>query len=297
VTRFDFVSPIDRQELHLSNDNLASADGSQQFDIVDDIAHLIRPDRVAVVNAFADAYAAVRVAEGRGSQTSHYYRGLPYSDLSGNFVDQWAQRAKSYELLVSEIGSTPLDIVDAGSGNCWLAARLASKGHNVVALDVNVDASDGLGARIHYEQWFEVARAELTAMPIADSSVDVVVFNASAHYLCFDALSLEAERVLRPGGRILIADSPLYADASAGDAMVSEMGDYIAGLGVVPAAYEGPGYLTEAIVLSSPHEWSVANTDQNATVIGRLRGRLATRRTGRELARMPLLMATIGGAI
>ncbi|NOX31028.1 MAG: hypothetical protein GXP35_13425, partial [Actinobacteria bacterium] len=113
--------------------------------------------------------------------------------------------------------------------------------------------------------------------------------------LCFDVLSREAARVLRSGGRILIADSPLYTDADAGDAMVREMGDYIAGLGVVPAAYEGPGYLTEAAIRSSPLDWSRSEADPQ-TVVGRWRGRLTARRAGRELARMPLLMATIGGA-
>lgn len=288
-----FVSPVDHTPLTASDKDgaLISDDGSQRFRVLDDVAHLLRPERVTVVEQFASAYGAVRLAEGRGSQSSDYYRSLPYADVSGRFGDQWVARAKTYELLKRELGRSHLRIVDAGAGNCWLAARLAAHGHSVVALDVNVDCSDGLGAHRHYDQSFAVARAELSAMPLAEDSTDVVVFNASAHYLILDHLVTEAKRVLRPGGQIMIADSPVYTDPDAGEAMVREMSDYIVGLGVEPARYDGLGYITDDALRSSAVSWRRVTSGVGR--LHRLRGRVASRRAGRELATMPLLVATL----
>jgi SAM-dependent methyltransferase len=50
-----------------------------------------------------------------------------------------------------------------------------------------------------------------------------VVFNASLHYSTDYALTLsEALRVLRPDGRVVILDSPVYHDPSSGRRMVHE---------------------------------------------------------------------------
>lgn len=291
--RTAFVSPVDHAPLTFSDLDgaLVSDDGSQRFSVIDDVPHLLKPERVSSIEEFARSYGAVRVAEGRGSKDADYYRSLPYVDVSDRLGDQWAVRAKTYELLKREIGASPLRVVDAGAGNCWLAARLVSQGHTVVALDVNVDWTDGLGAHIHYEHRFAVARAELEAMPLAAGSIDLVVFNASAHYLDLANVVSEAKRVLRPDGRIIIADSPLYADPSAGEAMVQEMADYITGLGVKPASYDGPGFITDDTLRASGVTWR--RIAPEAGLLRRVRGRLASRRAGRELATMPLLIATV----
>jgi len=288
-----FVSPVDYAPLIVSAKDgaLTTGDGSQRFPVLDDVPQLLRPQRVSAIEQFASSYGAVRVAEGRGSQDSDYYRSLPYADVTGQFADQWAARAKTYGVLKRELGRSRLQVVDAGAGNCWLAARLAAHGHSVIALDVNVDCSDGLGAHCHYEQSFAVGRAELSAMPLATSSTDVVVFNASAHYLILDDLVTEAKRVLRPGGRIVIADSPVYVDPDAGETMVKEMSNYIVGLGVEPARYDGPGYITDDALRASDADWR--RVTSGAGRLRRLRGHVASRKAGRELATLPMLITTL----
>jgi len=288
-----FVSPVDRVPLTVSDadGSLVSDDGAQRFSVVDNVPHLVRPERIVAVDEFTKAYGAVRAAEGRASPDGGYYRSLPHVDTSGKFTDQWGARARTYELLQHEIGAAPLRIVDAGAGNCWLAARLVSLGHSVVALDVNVDSADGLGAHVHYRESFDVARAELGSIPLPSGSRDVVVFNASAHYLVLDEVVSEAVRVLCPGGRIMIADSPLYADSDAGETMLREMSDYILSLGVKPARYEGPGYITDDALLASGVGWRHVVSETGT--IRKLRDRLARCRAGRELARMPLLVAVV----
>ena len=286
-----YTSPIDQQLLTHEGEWLVAADGSHRFAVRCGIPQLIKPDRVAVADQFASAYGLVRKVEGRSSETPSYYRALPYEDLSNKFPEQWKRRSRSFDALVATIGEAPLDVVDAGSGNCWLAARLAGRGHSVVAVDLNDDGHDGLGAHVNYTETFEVARAELTAMPLPSASVDLVVFNASVHYIDLDLGVDEAIRVLRGGGRVIIADSPVYRDPSAGESMTLDLREHLRGLGVDPADHDGPGFLTRHQLESSSLEWT--HVDLDGGRLGAVRRTIAGRRAGRELATLPLLVATV----
>jgi SAM-dependent methyltransferase len=101
------------------------------------------------------------------------------------------------------------DVVDVGCGGGWLARDLAARGARAIGTEISdeqlADAREHGDAdgRITYV----VGRAE--ALPLADASVDVVVFMNSLHHVpeaaMPDALR-EAGRVLRPGGRVFVAE-------------------------------------------------------------------------------------------
>jgi SAM-dependent methyltransferase len=68
-----------------------------------------------------------------------------------------------------------------------------------------------------------IAVAGFDAIPADTASFDVAVFNASLHYATdLAAVLAEAVRVVRPGGRIVILDSPFYGREADGLAMVAE---------------------------------------------------------------------------
>jgi SAM-dependent methyltransferase len=161
---------------------------------------------------FLDDYRRVRSAEGRGADSSAYYRALPYQDLSGRFAEQWRIRARTFRYFVRFVlPRPPARILDLGAGNCWLSNRLAELGHRPMAVDISSDARDGLGAARHYTFRFPTVEAEFDRLPVADHSFDVVLFNASFHYSSDYARTLaEARRCLRPSGRVVILDSPVY---------------------------------------------------------------------------------------
>jgi ubiquinone/menaquinone biosynthesis C-methylase UbiE len=179
---------------------------------------------------FAEDYLRIRRAEGRGSDDPEYYFALPFRDLSGALKEQWAMRGRTYRYFERKIlprmerGSS-LDILDLGAGCGWMSYRLALRGHRAVAVDLLADGRDGLGAARHYLTRARFARfnADFDQLPFADAQFDAVIFNASVHYSADYRKTLgEVVRCLRPGGRVVILDSPVYKSREHGETMRRE---------------------------------------------------------------------------
>ena len=187
---------------------------------------------MSLYEQFVREYETVRRAEGRGADNPAYYRALPYQDLSGRTPTDWKIRAVSFDAFVAkalaplEQHSPALRVLDLGAGNGWLSNRLAQRGHAVAAVDLSVNDFDGLGCHRYYDTVFAPLQAEFARLPFPDRSADLVIFNASLHYSIriHDTLA-EAIRLLKPRGRLVILDSPVYADAASGKKMVSERED------------------------------------------------------------------------
>lgn len=183
----------------------------------------------ALRRTFLDQYAAIRHAEGRGSDDAAYYCALPYDDISGRNRDQWRIRARSFDYFLKRIISPlehmlrrSLDLLDLGAGNGWLSRRLAERGHRAIPIDIFMDRRDGLGAIRKYAH-LDPAAADFDQLPFRDRSVDAAIFNASLHYSANYSRTLkEARRCLRPHGKIVILDSPVYARAEHGERMRAE---------------------------------------------------------------------------
>jgi len=199
----------------------------------DGIWRFLVPGRERAFDTFILEYETVRSAERRRVQNPSHLRALPYRDLSRKRPYEWSIRAKSFRTLVKEViepweraSGRPLRILDMGSGLGWLAHRVALRGHEVAAVDLVTNDFDGLGVWKHYGREFLPVQAEFERLPFPDATVDVVVYNASFHYAAsFGAALREALRVLRPSGRVVIMDTPIYRDASSGAAMVRERED------------------------------------------------------------------------
>jgi HemK-related putative methylase len=262
------------------------------------------------VARFARDYATVREAEGWHREDAAYFRALPAVPDDDPLAAIWRRRARSFGLLVERVVAPlegeherPLAILDLGAGNCWLAHRLARRGHAVAAVDLLTDARDGLGAHVHYDtERIVPVQATFDRLPFAAGSVDLAVFNASLHYSAdYGATLTEVLRVLRPGGRVVILDSPCYRDPASGERMVREREvAFRARHGFASDALGGVGYLTPAalrdLALRCNIHW--ANLDVTPfwrRVLRRWRGQL---RLGREAATMPVMVGRVrGGAV
>jgi SAM-dependent methyltransferase len=198
------------------------------------IVHALAAERAAHFDQFMVEYQVVRAAEGRGSDSSEFYLALPYRDISGTNQAQWDIRARTFRYLervllpsLENRHKSAMNILDLGAGNGWLSYRLALRGHSPVAIDLLTNNQDGLGAAIHFGKsltsLFPRIQAELANLPFEDSQFDAAIFNASFHYSeNFQKTLAEAIRCLRPGGWIIVADTPWYSREESGECMLTE---------------------------------------------------------------------------
>jgi SAM-dependent methyltransferase len=192
----------------------------------DGIWRFLLPQRAAHLRQFMQEYEQVRRAEGWGGPDAAYYRALPFVDRNGRYADIWRIRAESYRVLCQRLlppTTEPQRILDLGAGNGWLAHRLAQAGHAVAAVDLMTNATDGLGTHPYYDAAYLPLQAEYDYLPLIPNQADLAIFNGSFHYATnYEETLREVLRVLRPQGRIVLMDSPLYRDGHSGQQMVQE---------------------------------------------------------------------------
>lgn len=227
-------------------------------------------DRPGIERFLVD-YTHIRRAEGRGSEDPAYYRALPATPLQDPLARQWAMRARSWSHARQQLfgrrradsradsgantraanAPTPrLRIVDVGAGVGWLSHHLALDGHAAIAVDLSLDRLDGLGAARHYQSGFAVVQAHFDHLPLAAAQADMVLFNASFHYsVDYRVTVAEALRVLAPGGRLVVLDSPMYSHDRSGRQMVLERhADFERRFGRRSDSVPSKQYLTAAVL-------------------------------------------------
>jgi ubiquinone/menaquinone biosynthesis C-methylase UbiE len=232
------LQKISDHEMHCAADDLS-------FQQVDGIWKFLLPERESHYARFIGDYEKIRSLEGRHSQDANYYRSLPFEDLSGRFSADWRIRAASYKMLERLI--TPrMTVIDLGAGNGWLSNRLAAHGCDAYAVDLLLNAEDGLGAWKHYKNTFTPVQAEFGRLPFADGSSSLLIFNASFHYSeDYQETLAEALRVIEPQGIVIIMDSPVYHHAGSGEQMVNERKTaFLSQYGFASDALQSKNYMT-----------------------------------------------------
>jgi SAM-dependent methyltransferase len=163
---------------------------------------------------FVEDYRRVRLAEGFATADPEFGRRLPFRDITGRNAATWRIRALHYLIIRAGLAALPgiVRVLDLGAGNGWMARRLAGS-FRVTALDVDGGDTGLRSLRDH-----RVARVvgDLEALPLRPASFDAVIAAATLHYAVdLSGALAETARVLRPGGLLIVADSPVYADAAA----------------------------------------------------------------------------------
>jgi len=74
--------------------------------------------------------------------------------------------------------------------------------------------------------------ADMRALPLADGSIDGVLYAASLHYAPIDVAIAEAARVVRHDGLFVAIDSPIYANEAAAAAAQGRSAAYYSRMGV-----------------------------------------------------------------
>ena len=103
-----------------------------------------------------------------------------------------------------------LDIGSGGGIDTILAARRVGPGGKAIGLDVVPEMTDRAkahAAEAGVDRWAEFRLGEMEQIPLPDASVDVVISNGVLNLSARKSRALaEIFRVLRPGGRVSMAD-------------------------------------------------------------------------------------------
>lgn len=140
-----------------------------------------------------------------GKRVDDYQNIAPVYDLSTS----WALaplRRKMRRLILSAGSGNPELVLDLACGTGVLMAMLRRRG--VRALGADLSAAMLAKAR-HYGLAGSLLRTDATLLPVRDASVDCVCLVLALHENTRenqDAMLREALRVLRSGGRLLVAD-------------------------------------------------------------------------------------------
>ena len=214
------------------------------FPVVEGVPHLVRLDRTAEVESFAEAYSQVWRREGWGRSDPTYLLGLPYRDATRRQRAKWRVKARSMDALFTALDARASPrVVDMGCGMGWLSHHLARRGHDVYAVDIVRDDTIGLGAAAVYARhgpYFERVWGEFERPPFRDGSVDAVVCNASLHYVPLEPTLAAIARVLRPGGGLFVLNSPVHRSVASATRAQEDFRTHLRGLGApldVAAAY------------------------------------------------------------
>lgn len=267
------------------------------------IIHALPPARADHYAQFIADYEHIRVAEGRGSARGDFYLALPYRDVSGRNSSQWRIRAHTWDYLIKRVLPSALSpaalILDLGAGNCWMSFRLAQVGYEPVAVDLHDNSFDGLGAAEHFRDslpmLFPRFCAELAHLPFQDEQFDAAIFNASFHYVEDAAAALaEALRCVKPGGRLIICDTPWYSCDESGYEMVRERRmSFMKRYGTASASLQSVEFLTDERLQSLEERLAIRWTaySPNYGLQWAMRPFIAKLRNRREPARFRIYVA------
>src|SRR2546422_4638855 len=151
----------------------------------------------------------------------HFHRGPAYATewlgydateltaLPREVTQSFAGVGNPHVIAPLPAGSTVVDIGCGGGTDLLLAARRVGPTGRAIGVDMTADmrAQARAGARAAGFTNVEVLEGDATHLPLDDASVDVVISNGVLNLVPEkDRAFAEIARVLRPGGRLQIAD-------------------------------------------------------------------------------------------
>ena len=159
----------------------------------------------------------------------HFHRGAEYAakhlgyDLAAlkalplAATEVFCGMGNPFSMGALESGATVIDIGSGGGMDCLLAAMQVGPNGTVIGIDMTDAMLERSGGAVRAAGLVNVRfeKAEMTRLPLADDSVDVVISNGVIN-LATDKEAVFAElfRVVKPGGRLQFADIIMKSELS-----------------------------------------------------------------------------------
>ena len=168
-----------------------------------------------IKQAVRQAYAAI--TSGGGELVARrVYTDDELATLPSGAVDWALGVGDPVRYAMLRAGETALDVGSGGGIDTILAARRVGPGGKAVGLDTLEEMCERgrrYAAAAGVAGWTEFVRGEMEEIPLPDGSVDVVLSNGVLNLSARKSRALaEIFRVLRPGGRICMADLTVEGD-------------------------------------------------------------------------------------
>lgn len=164
--------------------------------------------------------------------------------------DESRYRWCSTEELISLLSPEPTDeMADLGSGTGFYTDPIAERVRRVHAVDVQAEMH-ALYEENGIPENVETVTAEVADLPFEDASIDGIFSTMTYHEFSGEDSMAEIERVLAPGGRIVVVDWDRHGDG-VGGSMPNErhdLGHAVSALGEVGLTVDHAASRTETFV-------------------------------------------------
>jgi arsenite methyltransferase len=162
-----------------------------------------------IKDAVRDAYGSIESGAGE-VVASMLYSESELAELPSGARDWALGVGNPVRYAFLQPGNTVLDVGSGGGIDTILAARRVGPTGRAIGLDIveaMLDRARENAAEAGVGDWTEFLHGEMEQIPLPDATVDVVISNGVLNLSARKSRALaEIFRVLRPGGRVSLAD-------------------------------------------------------------------------------------------